>query len=136
MCLPQFKAVCVISIIESEKSMTLYLYEHGRTPITYNIRRDENTKKFPKLAVKFWYNGGFGKDYYGCIAVPECQIDIAGVMSYDSDKDSINLEYEFDMNDYDNNDVIKNLNEITVRVYTQPDNFHGYVNSTYGTFWD
>ena len=136
MSLPICNLDCIISIIEAEKPISLYDYHETERPINYRIIRDPNTRKFPILNITFWAEGGFGKHYYGCIAVPQFQIDIAGVMTYNANYDSLKLNYEFDMNEYDNNDVIKNVDEIIVRLYTQPDNFHGYVNSIYGTFWD
>ena len=107
MCLPRVSLHCMICILETGKSMTCYRYDHGRGPLKYKLRRDRNTRKFPELESTFFCDGGFGKDYYGCIAVPEYEIDIAGAMTYDADHDSLKLNYEFDLNEYDDNDVCR-----------------------------
>lgn len=134
MCLPKTVVGGMICVVESGKSMTLHLYDHGTRPLRYKIRRAQDTRKFPKLNITFRYDGGFGKDYYGCIAVPEFQIDIAGAMTYTADHDLSELNYEFDMNEYDTSGVIKYIDEITVRLYTQANSFHGYVNAIYDSF--
>lgn len=132
MSLPICNLDCIISIIEASKLISLFDYHETEKPINYWIVRDPNTRKFPILNITFWAEGGFGKHYYGCIAVPPFPIDIAGAMTYDSQTDSMDLKYEFDMNEYDANPIIKNLDVFVVKIYTQSNSFRGYCNRLNG----
>ena len=124
----KIEAVCAIAIWQPEKSLLgLLKYTHKKPPICYKIERDHSTGKFPELDITILCNRVVGRHFYGCIAVPEFEIDIAGIMSYHSDEDCLIWNYNFDVNEYN----IKNVNEVTVRVYTQPDSFQGYCNAIF-----
>ena len=72
----------------------------------YALRREKITDKFTRLNIKFWRGGGgFGSNLHLSVSIVDTEIHETRCISYNADKDCCEVEFEFDMNKYVNEDT-------------------------------
>ena len=118
-------AQSTINVTEEETGrFTQFNNDDCGANINYKIYRDFKTGEFPRLKISYTYEVGYTDCIYGCIAVPEYDIEYVCELSMYEELDCWFLEWGFDFNKdeipEEEEEIPKkeDVNEVFVKIYT------------------
>lgn len=105
-----------IDVVEEEIGKSRY---YRNTDVNYQVYRCLHTGTFPELKITFTFEDGYTDCIYGCVAIPEYDVEYACELSQDEEGGCWFLEWNLNLNVEDQ--IPEEVNEVSIKIYTRLD---------------